>query len=146
MKTVTKTTTVTTEKGTVLNMTVTAKRGWEEATEHLYNDGNESDVKVMKEINETTTIIMVSGQKYEGSFSTFVPEKYKKQGVYALFASKIGLSKNVYDSLIAVVNDAIKEAETDENWTEFQTLRAQSLKAEEEYYRHHRAVENMMSY
>jgi hypothetical protein len=145
MKAITKTTTVTTEKGTVLNMTVVAERGYEETTQPVWVDESvESTSK--KEINNTTITIMVSGQKYEGSFSTFVPEKYKKQGVYALFASKIGLSKNVYDSLIAVVNDAIKEAETDENWTEFQTLRAQSLKAEEEYYRHHRAVENMMSY
>jgi hypothetical protein len=62
-----------------------------------------------------------------------------------LFASKIGVSRSVYDALIAVVNDAIKEAETDENWIELQTLRAQSLKAEEEYQRHHRAVEKMMT-
>jgi hypothetical protein len=145
MKAITKTTTVTTEKGTVLNMTVVAERGYEETTQPVWVDESvESTSK--KEINNTTITIMVSGQKYEGSFSTFVPEKYKKQGVYALFASKIGLSKNVYDSLIAVVNDAIKEAETDGNWKEFQTLRAQSLKAEEEYQRHHRAVEKMMSY
>jgi hypothetical protein len=145
MKTITKTTTVTTERGTILNMTVIAKRGWEEATEPVWVDETVERTS-RQEISKTTISILVSGQNYEGSFSTFVPDKYKKQGVYALFASKIGLSKKVYDSLIAVVNDAIKEAETDENWIEFQTLRAQSLKAEEEYQRHHRAVEKMMSY
>jgi hypothetical protein len=145
MKAITRTTKVVTERGTVLNLTVTAKRGYEEVTQPVWVDESvESTSK--KEINNTTITIMVSGQKYEGSFSTFVPEKYKKQGVYALFASKIGVSRSVYDALIAVVNDAIKEAETDENWIEFQTLRAQSLKAEEEYQRHHRAVEKMMSY
>lgn len=145
MRTITRTTKVTTERGTVLNMTVVAKRGWEEVTQPVWVDEYINRTS-KKEINETTTIIMVSGQKYEGSFSTFVPDQYKRQGVYALFANKIGLSKNVYDSLIAVVNDAIKEAETDENWIEYQALRAQSLKAEEEYQRHHRTVENMMSY
>ena len=144
MKTITKTLTVTTEKGTVLNMTVVAVRGYEEVTQPVWVDETvERTSKCC--VNNTTITIMVSGQKYEGSFSTFVPEKYKKQGVYALFASKIGLSRSVYDALIAVVNDAIKEAETDENWIEFQNLRAQSLKAEEEYQRHHRAVEKMMT-
>lgn len=145
MKEINKTTKVVTERGTVLNLTVTAKRGWEEATEPVWVDESVSFTS-KKEVNETTIVLEANGQKYEGSFSTFVPEKYKKQGVYALFASKIGLSRSVYDALIAVVNDAIKEAETDENWIEFQNLRAQSLKAEEEYQRHHRAVEKMMSY
>jgi len=145
MKTITKTTTVTTERGTILNMTVIAKRGWEEATEPVWVDESVSFTS-KKEVNETTIVLEANGQEFTGSFSTFVPDKYKKQGVYALFANKIGLSKNVYDSLIAVVNDAIKEAETDENWIEYQALKAQSLKAEEEYQRHHRAVENMMSY
>ena len=145
MKAIVKTASATTERGSILSMTVVAKRGWEEATEPVWVDESVSFTS-KKEENETTIVLEVNGQKYEGSFSTFVPEKYKKQGVYALFASKIGLSRSVYDALIAVVNDAIKEAETDENWTEFQTLRAQSLKAEEEYQRHHRAVENMMSY
>jgi hypothetical protein len=145
MKEINKTTKVVTERGTVLNLTVTAKRGWEEATEPVWVDESINRTS-KKEINETTIVLEANGQEFTGSFSTFVPDKYKKQGVYALFASKIGVSRSVYDALIAVVNDAIKEAETDENWKEFQTLRAQSLKAEEEYQRHHRAVENMMSY
>jgi hypothetical protein len=145
MKAITRTTKVFTERGTSLFLTVVAKRGWEEVTQPVWVDETVERTS-RQEISKTTISILVSGQNYEGSFSTFVPDKYKKQGVYALFANKIGLSKNVYDSLIAVVNDAIKEAETDENWKKFQTLRAQSLKAEEEYQRHHRAVENMMSY
>jgi hypothetical protein len=145
MKAITRTTKVFTERGTSLFLTVVAKRGWEEVTQPVWVDETVERTS-RQEISKTTISILVSGQNYEGSFSTFVPDKYKKQGVYALFASKIGLSKKVYDSLIAVVNDAIKEAETDENWIEFQTLRAQSLKAEEEYQRHHRAVEKMMSY
>jgi hypothetical protein len=145
MKTITKTTTVTTERGTVLNMTVVAVRGYEEVTQPVWVDETVERTS-RQEISKTTISILVSGQNYEGSFSTFVPVQYKKQGVYALFANKIGLSRSVYDSLIAVVNDAIKEAETDENWIEYQALKAQSLKAEEEYQRHHRAVEKMMSY
>jgi hypothetical protein len=144
MKEINKTTKVVTERGTVLNLTVTAKRGWEEATEPVWVDESINRTS-KKEINETTIVLEANGQEFTGSFSTFVPDKYKKQGVYALFASKIGVSRSVYDALIAVVNDAIKEAETDENWKEFQTLRAQSLKAEEEYQRHHRAVEKMMT-
>lgn len=145
MKTIVKTASATTERGTSLFLTVVAKRGYEEVTQPVWVDESVSFTS-KKEVNETTIVLEANGQKYEGSFSTFVPNKYKKQGVYALFANKIGLSKNVYDSLIAVVNDAIKEAETDENWIEYQALKAQSLKAEEEYQRHHRAVEKMMSY
>lgn len=145
MKTITRTTTAVTEKGTVLNMTVVAKRGWEEATEPVWVDESVSFTS-KKEVNETTIVLEANGQKYEGSFSTFVPDKYKSKGVYAIFAGKIGLSERVYNELNAAREEAIAEAETDENWIEFQTLRAQSLKAEEEYQRHHRAVEKMMSY
>lgn len=144
MKAITKTTTVTTEKGTVLNMTVIAKRGWEEATEPVWVDESINRTS-KKEINNTTITIMVSGQKYEGSFSTFVPNEYKSKGVYAIFAGKIGLSERVYNELNTAREEAIAEAETDENWIEYQALKAQSLKAEEEYQRHHRAVENMMT-
>ncbi len=145
MKTITKTTTVTTENGTVLNMTVVAVRGYEEVTQPVWVDETVERTS-RQEINETTTIILVSGQKYEGSFSTFVPDAYKSKGVYAIFAGKIGLSERVYNELNAAREEAIAEAETDENWIVFQTLRAQSLKAEEDYQRQHRAVEKMMSY
>lgn len=147
MKTIVKQTTATTEKGTSLNLTVTVKRGWEKVTEHLYNDGWESDVEKMKEIKETIIIIEANGQKFTGDFSTgmFVPAEYKKQGVFAIFANKLGLSEKVYGELNSVCEEAKKEAETDENWIALQAKKEQSRKEEEEYYKHRKAVENMMT-
>jgi len=142
MKTIVKQTTATTEKGTVLNLTVTVKRGWEKVIEHQYNDGWESDIEKMKEIKETTTLIEANGQKFIGMF---VPADYKKQGVFAIFANKIGLSEKVYNELNTVCEEAKKEAETDENWIALQVKKEQSRKEEDEYYRHHNAVENMMT-
>lgn len=147
MKTITKTTTATTERGTALNLTVTVKRGWEKVSEHLYNDGWESDIEKMKEIEETITTIEASGQKFTGEFSTgmFVPAEYKKQGVFAIFANKIALSEKVYNELHSVFEEATKEAETDESWIALQAKKEQSRKEEEEYNKHYNAVENMMT-
>lgn len=147
MKTTVKTASATTEKGTVLNLTVTAKRGWEEVAEHLYNDGDESDVKVMKEINETTIVLEANGQEFTGSFTTgmFVPDEYKSKGVYAIFAEKIGLSERVYNELNAAREEAIAEAETDENWIAYQAKKAQAMKDGEEYERHCKDIENAMT-
>jgi hypothetical protein len=147
MKTITKTTTATTEKGTALNLTITVKRGWEKVTEHLYNDGWESDVEKMKEIRETTTTIEANGQKFTGEFSTgmFVPAEYKKQGVFAIFANKIGLSERVYNELNSICEEAKKEAETDDSWIALQAKKEQAKKEEEEYYKNSKAVENMMT-
>lgn len=147
MKTIVKQTTATTEKGTVLSLTITAKRGWEKVTEHLYNDGWESDIEKMKEINETVIVIEAKGVEYTGCFSTgiLVPMEYKKQGVFAIFANKLGLSEEVYNELNSVCEEAKREAETDENWIALQAKKAQSIKEEEEYNRHYNAVENMMT-
>lgn len=147
MTTITKTTAATTEKGTVLNLTVTAKRGWEKVTEHLYNDGWESDIEKMKETNETTVVIEAKGVEYAGCFITgmFVPAEYKRQGVFAIFANKLGLSEKVYNELNSVCEEAKREAETDENWIALQAKKAQSIKEEEEYNRHYNAVNNMMT-
>lgn len=147
MTTITKTTAATTEKGTVLNLTVTVKRGWEKVTEHLYNDGWESDIEKMRETNETTVVIEAKGVEYKGGFrtGTSVPLEYKKQGVFAIFANKLGLSEEVYNNLNSVCEEAKKEAETDEGWIALQAKKAQSIKDEEEYNRHYNAVENMMT-
>jgi len=147
MKTIEKKATTTTEKGTVINMTVKVTRGWEKVTEHLYNDGWESDVEKMKEFNETTIVCEVRGQKYRGEFFTgmFVPTEYKRKGVYAIFANKIGMSERVYNELNTVIEAAIAEAETDESWIRLLAAREKARKEEEEYDEHVRGVENMMT-
>jgi hypothetical protein len=145
MKTVTRTHTTTTEKGLTLNMTVTVTKGWEKATRHQYNDGYESDVQIMEETNTTEITIEAKGRKYQGWFSTLVPEEYKKQGVYVIFASAIGLSEKVYNELNAVCEDAKKEVETDEGWIAFQKEKERADKEDAEYRAHVENVNRMMT-
>lgn len=147
MKTVVKTATATTERGTVINLRVTVTRGWEKVIEHLYNDGWESAVEKMKVTEKTDVVSVVNGNSYKGDFETgiFVPGDYKKQGVFAILGNKIGVSERVFNELSPVIESAITEAETDETWMAYVSRKAQAEKEEEEYYKHLKGVENMMT-
>lgn len=150
MTTIIKTATATTEKGTLLTMTVTATRGWEKVNETVYSDGWNTEVEAMKETNETTIKIEAQGRTFTGHFNSgmFIPADYKKQGVFATFSfngGTIGLSERVYNELYSAVEAARKEAETDESWIKLQAKKAQAAAEEAEYDRHVKAVENMMT-
>lgn len=152
MKTITKQTTVTTERGTVLNMTVTAKRGWEKTKEVSYCDGDNVEVESMKKVKETIVSFEISGVQYNGQFGAtgnFVPVDLKKQGVYALFSTskggQIAMSERVYNELNAVIESAIKESETDENWLKYQKQIEESLKQNREYEQAQIEIDNMMT-
>lgn len=147
MKTITRQTTATTEKGTVLNLTVTATRGWEKVKETIFSDGWNTEVEKMKEINETNIAIEVNGQVFDGSFRILqgAEKAHYNNQVHASFAGKIGASEIVYNQLNSCISEAKKEAETDENWIALQAQKEQSRKEELEYYRHSNAVENMMT-
>ena len=146
MKTSTKQTTVTTERGTVLNFTVVAERGYESVTEKVWVD-EYVERETIKEINKTTATIEVNGKKYEGYFTTSMPQSVLK-GCYGAFlagSQPIGLSKKIYNELTSIVEEAKKEAETDENWMALQAKKEQARKEEEEYYKHNKAVNAMMT-
>lgn len=145
MTTITKQTSTTTERGTLITLVITASRGWHKVTEHLYNDGWESDVEKMQVINDTTITAEVNGQKYTGEFRLFVPEELKKQGVFAIFAGKLAISERVYNDLNAVCEDARKEAEKDEEWIAYLAKVEEARKKEEEYEKNYKAIRNMMT-
>jgi hypothetical protein len=150
MKTITKTASATTEKGTILSMVVTASRGWEKVKETIYSDGWNTEVETMKETNTTEITITAQGREFKGHFNTgvLVPADYRKQGVFATFSfgnGALGLSERVYNELNTVVEAAKAEAEADENWMKLQAKKAQAQKEVEEYDRHVKAVENMMT-
>jgi hypothetical protein len=167
MKTIKKQITVTTERGTEVNMTVTAVRGYEEITEKVWVD-EYVECKSKKEINETTIESVVNGVTYKGGLYTIIPEKYKSQGVHAILADKIGVSKAVYESLNAVgvhailadkigvskavyeslnavIASAKAEAETDADWIAYKEMKKRALEEEEAYYKHAKNVEDMMT-
>jgi hypothetical protein len=145
MKVITRTTTVTTEKGTVVNMTVTATRGYELVDYTTSLDGWVCEGKKMEVINKTKINIAFNDQKIEGQFSILPTHVQKEKGIYGVFASKIGLSETKYNELKSVVNAAIAEAETDENWMKYQTKKAQSQKEEEEYQANVKMIDNAMT-
>lgn len=144
MKTSVKSISTKTERGTEVTINVTVKKGWEKVIEKLYNDGWESEIEKMKEINETNITITANGQVFKGQFSYGIPSDLKRQGVVAIFG-KIALTQKVYKTLYSAVEDAVKEAETDENWIALQVKKEQSETAEAEYYKNRNAVENMMT-
>ena len=147
MKTTTNTTTITTEKGTVVKMTTTAIRGFEMVKETSFCDGNNVEIEKGKETNENITVLTINGKDYKGYFTTNMPADVLK-GCFGCFLAgrqPIGLSKSKYNELIDLVNLTKKEAETDETWIALQAKKAQSLKEEEEYYKNRKAVENAMT-
>lgn len=147
MKTITKTTTATTEKGTVLNLTVTVNRGYEDVTKKVWIDEYVEQTR-KEEINETNMVISAAGRNIRGSFSTFIGQDLRAKGCYGMFHGDgvvIGLSEKVYNELYSVVRQAIAEAETDENWQQLMAMRAKAEAAEEEYKKHVESVDKMMT-
>ncbi len=147
MKTTTNTTTITTEKGTVVKMITIAIRGFKMVKEISFCDGDNVEIEKGKETNENTTILTINGKDYKGYFTTNMPADVLK-GCFGCFLAgnqPIGLSKVKYNELVDLVNSTKKEAETDETWIALQAREAQARKEEEEYYKHVKAVENMMT-
>lgn len=147
MKTITNTKTITTEKGTVINMTTTSKRGFEVVKEISFCDGDNVEISKGREINETKTVLLINGNEYEGYFSThFAPVILK--GFYGLFSSSkqsVGLSEDKYNELNNVVESTKKEAEMDIDWKMYQERKQQAQKEENEYEANYKAVEKMMT-
>lgn len=144
MKTSTKQTTITTERGTVVNMTATVTRGFEMIDEELYNDGYNLTVKKAKVTQKTEVILTVNGKEYKGSFDILPAKMQAEKGCYATFGN-IGLSKTSYEKLTSVVAEAKKEAETDQSWIDYMERKAIAEKQEEEYYANYNRVENAMT-
>jgi len=145
MKTITKTATITTEKGTVVNMKVTASRGFEMVNEELFNDGWNSTVKKGQVTEKTEIILTINKVDYKGQLDILPAKLQLDKGCYATFAGKIGLSKTKYDELNSIVIAAEKEAESDQSWIDYMERKAKAEKEEAEYYRNYRKVENAMT-
>ncbi len=144
MKTIEKTAAVTTERGTVINFTVTATRGVVEYDESVWAD-QPIQVRAKKITNETLITAIVNGKSYKGWLSTLVPEALKKQGVHALLCGTLGVSKAVYEEIKMAVDAAISEAETDGDWMQYKKAEAEEEQAMMEYERRKKAVEDMMT-
>jgi len=135
MKTSIKSISTKTERGTEVTINVIVKKGWEKVIERLNNDGWESEVEKMKEINETNITLTANDKVFLGSFSYSIPYELKRQGVVAIF-DKIALTENVYNTLYSAVEEAVKEAETDENWIKYTEIKAKAEQLSREYDRH----------
>jgi len=147
MKTITKTATVTTERGTVVNMTTTTTRGFEMVNEELFNDGYNSTVKKAQVTEKTETILTIKGVEYNGYFSVLSAREQKEKGVYCIFYAKqnCGFSQVVYDILNTAIAGAKAEAETDQSWIDYRVRLAVAEAEEIEYYKNYNKVSNAMT-
>jgi len=148
MKTVEKTISTTTERGTKVTLTVIAVRGWEKRKEVNFSDGWNVEVERMREVKETKMTIEFNSQKFDGHLTTFINDDLREKGCYAAFQTgnaNIGLSEKVYNALYQAVSEAEKEAETDPDWVKYQEKVAAAKRAEEEYERDCRKIENAMT-
>lgn len=147
MKTTTKTTQVTTERGTVINMTTTVTRGFEMVEEELFNDGWNSTVKKAQVTEKTETVLNINGKNYKGFFTTGMPADVLKGcfGCFLAGSQPIGLSQIKYNELTALEAEAKKEAETDQSWIDYRVRKAVSEKEEAEYYKNYNRVSNAMT-
>jgi len=144
MKTVVKQISVTTEKGNVLDIVITVKRGYEKAKKEIWVD-EPSTIEKMEAIEETIVETRVNGNTFIGGVFPFVPEEYKKAGYYGTLASKILITKNVYHQIEKAIYEAETEAETDEDYKKYVEIMNKAAKNEEEYQQHVKNIENMMT-
>jgi len=147
MKTITNTITITTERGTVVDMTVTALRGYEIVKEVSFCDGHNVEIEKGKEVDETTIVLVINGKDYEGYFTTNMTANELKgcYGVFLAGSQPVGLSQVKYNELTDVVNATKKEAETDETWIDYKIKEAENIKMNQYYDAHVAEVEKMMS-
>lgn len=141
---ITKKATITTERGTVVNMTATVTRGV--ADEEISNDG--LTVKKAQVTEKTEVVLNINGKDYKGFFTTSMPSNVLKGCFGCFLAGKqpIGLSEAKYNELTSVVAEATKEAETDQSWINYCEAQAIAEKVESEYYANKKIIEKAMSY
>lgn len=119
MKTITKKITVN-AKGTDKVFSVIAKRGYETEKVADLEDGMAYNSKRI--VWRTSLVCEVKGQTIKSESNDFildVPAKYANLGVVAIFAKKVALFKSEYEELKKVIEEADKEAETDEGWQQY---------------------------
>jgi len=133
-----------TESGTNFIVTVTAKRGYEDVTEKVWVD-EYVEITSKKEINETIIETTVNGVVYKGGLYITFSDFHKKQGVYAILGEKIGISKNNYTIIFNFIEGCKKEAETDNDWLNYQKIKDNLVKEEIEYEQHVKRVNEMMT-
>lgn len=148
MKAITKKATITTERGTVVNMTATVTRGVEMVNEELFNDGWNLTVEKAQVTEKTEVVLNINGKDYKGFFTTCMPAHVLKGcfGCFLAGTQPIGFSQVKYNDLTSVVAAAKNEAETDQSWINYCAREAAAEKAEIEYYAHKKRVEDAMSY
>lgn len=148
MKAITKKATITTERGTVVNMTATVTRGFEMVNEEVFNDGWNSTVKKAQVTEKTEVVLNINGKDYKGFFTNSMSADVLKGcfGCFLAGTQPIGLSQVKYNELTSVVAAAKNEAETDQSWINYCERKATAEKAEIEYYAHKKRVEKAMSY
>ena len=148
MKTSTRTAAITTERGTVVNMTVTATRGFEIVNEVSFCDGDNINITRGQKTEKTETVLAINGKNYAGYFTTNM-QKSDLKGCFGCFLAgnqPIGLSEAKYNELIAVVAEARKEAETDQSWIDYSERKAKADQASRQYDRHVAEMKKAMSY
>lgn len=145
MKAITKTAEITTERGTLVKMTVTVTKGFEMVNEELFNDGWNSTVKTGKVTEKTETTLTVNGKDYKGCFDVLPARMQAEKGCYGTFAN-IGLSQVKYNELTTVVAEARKEAETDQSWIDYSERKAKADQASREYDKHVSEMKKAMNY
>ena len=149
MKTATKTATATTSRGTVINITATATRGFEMRDEVSFCDGDNVPVKVGHKTNDTDVTLEFAGKKLTGSISTRKPSPSTPDffGYFLADDNKtvMPFDEGVYNVMLNCKNGAVKEAETDGSWIAQMAKEAENIKMNIEYDAHVEAVENMMA-
>ena len=149
MKTATRKATVTTARGTEINITVTATRGAETKEENVYCDGYNVTVKKEVVTEKTNITLSFTGQTLSGCLTRKRPSP-KTPVFYGYFLGDddktvMPFDENVYATIENCKNEAETEAETDGSYTEYAIRQEATLREDQEYDEHVKRVENMMT-
>ncbi len=149
MKTATKTTTVTTTRGSVISVTATSTRGFEMVNETSFCDGDNIEIKIGRKTNNDILTLEFPGMKLTGYLTTRKPSPTTPT-FFGYFISDrdkkvLPLDADVYNAILASVIEAKKDAETDQTWIDQMSVEANQDKINREYDAHVKAVNNRMT-
>jgi len=148
MKTSESKNTVTTKRGSIIEITATSTRGYDVVEEVSYCDGDNVTVIRGKETKINSLVIVINGQlTLNGYITTVAPANAPES--YGYFISNnnklIPIDQDVYDVMHNCKIAAAVAAETDTSWSEMRTRQIEQNQIDIEYENHVKGVENMMT-
>ncbi len=117
-------------------------------SERVNADGDVMECRCYKLSESQEVVAYMDGKEIDRAYMGQINERARSAKFPELVAAinaKVGLTQERLDLCKAAIADATAEAESDPEVVEYRKAQAEGRKQAEEYERHHKAVEDMMT-